>query len=125
MTHLLVLVLDNMEQCPDVLDAWEAAGLTGVTILESTGLRRVRRGIRDDFPLMPSMRSLLAGRETHHRTLFSVVEDEGVLERAIEATQRVVGELSQPHTGLLFVVPVSRVLGLKKDAVPGKGREQG
>jgi nitrogen regulatory protein P-II 1 len=118
MAHLLVLVLDNLEQCPHVLDAWEGAGVTGVTILESTGLNRVRQGIRDDFPLMPSLRSLLAGRETHHRTLFSVVEDEAVLERAIEATQRVIGDLSQPYTGLLFVVPVSQVLGLKRNDAP-------
>lgn len=113
MADLLVLVLDNLEQCPDVLDAWEAAGVTGVTILESTGLNRMRQGIRDDYPLLPSLRSLLAGSETHHRTLFSVIEDETVLERAIAATQRVVGDLSQPYTGLLFVVPVSQVLGLK------------
>lgn len=118
MAQLLVFVLDNMEQCPSVLDAWEGAGVTGVTILESTGLNRVRQGIRDDFPLMPSLRSMLAGRETHHRTLFSVVEDEAVLERAIEATQRVVGDLSEPYTGLLFVVPVDRVLGLKSSADP-------
>jgi len=98
---------------------WEGAGVTGVTILESTGLNRVRQGIRDDFPLMPSLRSLLAGGETHHRTLFSVVEDEAVLERAIEATRRVVGDLSQPHTGLLFVVPVSQVLGLESNDAPG------
>lgn len=118
MAQLLVFVLDNMEHCPSVLDAWEDAGVTGVTILESTGLNRLRQGIRDDFPLMPSLRSILAGRETHHRTLFSVVEDEAVLARAIEATQRVVGDLSQPYTGLLFVVPVNQVLGLKRTETP-------
>lgn len=121
MMHLLVLVLDNMEQFPNVLDAWEGAGVTGVTILESTGLNRVRQGMRDDFPLMPSLRSLLVGSETHHRTLFSVVEDEAVLERAIEATQGVVGDLSQPYTGLLFVLPVSQVFGLKGNEGPGRG----
>lgn len=119
MTHLLVLVLDNMEHCPMVLDAWEGAGVTGVTILESTGLVRVRQGIRDDFPLLPSLRSLLVGSETHHRTLFSVIQEDAVLERAIEATQRIVGDLSQPYTGLLFVVPVSQVLGLKRNDAPG------
>ncbi len=113
MTHLLVLVLDNLEQYNDILDAWESAGVSGVTILESTGLNRIRQGIRDDFPLLPSLRSLLAGRETHHRTLFSVIENEAVLEQAIAATQHIIGDLSQPYTGLLFVVPVSRVLGLK------------
>jgi nitrogen regulatory protein P-II 1 len=118
MTHLLVLVLDNLEQCPDVLEAWESAGVAGITILESTGLARIRQGIRDDYPLVPSLRSLLAGRETHHRTLFSVIQDEAVLQEAIAATQRAIGDLSKPHSGLLFVVPVSQVLGLKRHETP-------
>ena len=114
MANLLVFVLDCIEQCPNVLDAWEEVGVTGVTIVESTGLARVRNAIRDDIPLMPSLRDLLADKEEHHRTLFSVVEDDEILERAIAATQKVVGDLSNENTGILFVVPVTRVLGLKK-----------
>ncbi len=117
MAHLLVLVLDELEKCTDVLDAWEAVGVTGVTILESTGLGRVRQAMHDDFPLLPSLRNFLTRREMQHRTLFSVVEDEAILERAIAAAQQVVGDLSQPNTGLLFVVPVSQVLGLRKIAL--------
>jgi hypothetical protein len=49
----IVFVLDNPDQCRDILDAWENAGIRGVTILESSGLGRVRRaGIRDDLPLI-------------------------------------------------------------------------
>lgn len=114
MAQLLVLVLDNLEQCPAVLDAWEEAGVGGATILESIGLGRLRGIVSDDLPLIPSLRDLLATREFQHRTLFTVVEDESTLERVIAATERIVGDLSEPHTGLLFVVPVSRVLGLHK-----------
>jgi len=88
----------------------------GITILESTGLRRMQAAIRDDLPLMPSLRDLLAGQETHHRTLFSVVPDDATVDRIFAATERVVGDLSQPNTGFLFVVPVSRVLGLQKQS---------
>lgn len=114
MAQLLVLILDNLEQCPAVLDAWEDAGVGGVTILESSGLGRLRGIVSDDLPLMPSLRDLFATREFQHRTLFTVVENEETLERIIAATQRIVGDLNEPHTGLLFVVPVSRVLGLHK-----------
>lgn len=114
MAHLLVFVLDNPQQCPDVLDAWEKAGATGVTILESTGLGRVRGVVRDDLPLLPSLTDLLSSRELHHRTLFTVIEDEATLERVIAATEEVIGDFTRHRTGLLFVVPVSRVLGLRK-----------
>jgi nitrogen regulatory protein PII len=115
MAHLLVFVLDNPEQCPDILDTWEKAGAPGVTILESTGLRRLRGVVRDDLPLIPSMSDLLTSRELHHRTLFTVVGDEATLERVIDATKRIVGDFSRHHTGLLFVVPVSQVFGLEKE----------
>jgi nitrogen regulatory protein PII len=118
MAQLLVFVLDNLEQCPAVLDAWEQAGVAGATILESSGLGRMRVALRDDMPLLPSLKDLVAGRELHHRTLFSVINDEETLERAIEATERIVGDLSNPHTGLLFVLPVSRVLGIVKKKYP-------
>jgi nitrogen regulatory protein PII len=114
MAHLLVFVLDNPQQCPDILEAWEKAGVPGVTILESTGLGRVRGVVRDDLPLLPSLTDLLSSQELRHRTLFAVIEDEATLERVIAATERVIGDFTRHHTGLLFVVPVSRVLGLKK-----------
>jgi nitrogen regulatory protein P-II 1 len=114
MPNLLVLVLDNPDQCHSILDAWEQAGVTGITILESTGQARMRKAMRDDLPLMPSLRDLLAGTELHHRTLFSVVGDDEVLERAIAATERTIGDLNSHHTGVLFVMPVTRVLGLKR-----------
>jgi nitrogen regulatory protein PII len=112
MYHMILLVLDNLDQCPAVLDAWEAAGVPGITILESTGLARMKSGIRDDLPLMPSITSVLKGREEHHRTLFAVVEGEEMVDRMIEATESITGSLEEAHNGVLFVLPVSRVLGL-------------
>jgi hypothetical protein len=114
MAQLVVFVLDNLEQCTPVLDAWEAAGAPGVTILESTGLRRLRGVVRDDLPLFPSLRDLLGGEESRHRTLFTVVGDEAAAERILATTQQIIGDFDQPHSGLLFVVPVGRVLGLEK-----------
>ncbi|NKQ37030.1 MAG: P-II family nitrogen regulator [Chloroflexi bacterium] len=114
MYHMILLVLDNLEQCPDVLAAWEAAGAPGATVLESTGLARMRySAIRDDLPLMPSITSLLKGREEYHRTLFTVVADETQVDRIIEATQTITGNLDGPDTGVLFVLPVTRAVGLR------------
>jgi len=115
MYHLVVFVLDKPDQCKDVLDAWENAGIRGVTILESSGLGRVRSaGIRDDIPLMPSLSDLFKHTETHHRSLFTVIKDEEQIQAIVKATQSVVGDLEQPHTGFLFVVPVSHVFGISK-----------
>lgn len=112
MYSLLVFVLDDETLLRDVLQAWEDAGAPGATVLESTGLRRVTDLFgRDDLPLLPSLRQLFEREKAVHRTLFAVLNDDAQVDRVIAATERVVGDLSQPHTGIIFVVPVARVVG--------------
>ncbi len=115
MANLLVLVLDEPEKFSFIIRAWERIGVPGVTMLDSVGSRQLRaQASRDDLPLIPSMRAVFAGSEEHNRTLFTVIEDDAMLDRAIEAAQRVVGGFMHPHTGILFVVPVSRTWGVPK-----------
>jgi nitrogen regulatory protein P-II 1 len=114
---LVLLVLNDAELVDQLLESWEEAGVSGVTILPSSGLGRTRRRVelRDDIPLIPSLKSFIEPEETFSRTLFSVVPDEALVERLIAATTKVVGDLSQPGTGLLAVMPVMRALGLDKN----------
>ena len=41
MTHLLILILDDLTCMPDLLQAWRKIGVPGTTILESMGAFRV------------------------------------------------------------------------------------
>jgi nitrogen regulatory protein PII len=119
---MVLLIVNDLERCPDVLDAWEAIGVPGITILESTGLGNIRQaGIRDDLPLMPSLTDLLRSKEHRHRTLFTVVEREEKVDEIIEVTQNILGDLEQPHNGVLFVLPVSRALGLRGGQARARG----
>lgn len=121
MSHsLVVMVVNRPEQVPEILDAWEAAGVHGVTILESTGMGQVKElGLLENLPLLPTLRDLLEAGEVHHRTLLSVADSEALVERMIAAVERISGDLDEPHTGFLFVVPVLRVIGI------GRPRSQG
>jgi hypothetical protein len=124
MYHMIMLVLDDPSQTPTILDAWEAAGSAGITILESTGLGRVRQSsLRDDLPLMPSLMSLLKGREERHRTLITVVEGEALVDRIIATTQAITGSLEGADNGILFVLPVTRVVGLHGAQKRAQGRK--
>ncbi|MDJ0757024.1 MAG: P-II family nitrogen regulator [Ardenticatenaceae bacterium] len=122
MNYMVMLVLDDINSCPAVLEAWEKAGTHGITIIESTGLGRMRRavGMRNDLPLMPSLRYLLQSREERHRTLISVVESEEVADNLIKITEVITGNLSAPNKGVLFVLPVLKAVGIanhrKEDA---------
>lgn len=115
MSYLVVAVVNNVDQCPAILDAWEKAGAPGITILASTGLGRVRKaGLRDDLPLFPNLQDLFENDEIQHRTLFSVVDDQGTVDLLVSAVLDITGDLDDPHSGFLFVVPVLQIYGLGK-----------
>ena len=116
MSYLVVFVLDSPNLCQDVLDAWENAGAKGITILDSTGIGRVRQsGIRDDLPLMPSLSDLFKSTETHNRTLFSVVETLDAAHDLVEAAQNIAGDMEKNNSGLIFIAPLVEVYGLNKE----------
>lgn len=114
--YIVLFVLHDYEKLEDLLDAWEAEGISGATILHSSGMGRVRQmAFRDDLPLIPSIDALFDHEEYLSRTVFTVIDDEAMIDCLVDATQRVVGNLSQSDTGFLVVVPALRAYGLNKD----------
>ena len=82
------------------------------TTLPSPLIRSCSGGwTRDDTPLFPSLRDLLEQADPDHRTLFTVADD-AAIDGLVAAAQRVVGDFDAADSGLLFTVPVGRVLGL-------------
>jgi nitrogen regulatory protein P-II 1 len=111
----LWLVLDNPALLNDVLEAWSEVGVRGITILESTGVHRVRsKASRQDAPFMLGFSRLLRTDQVGHYTLFAVVPNMEIVERLVEVTEAIVGDLSQPNTGVLFAAPLTAAWGLPK-----------
>jgi hypothetical protein len=113
---LVLFVLHNPDFLEEVLGAWEAQGAHGATVLFSTGLGRIRQksGIRDDIPLMPSLDDFYETPESFSRTLFATVPDRALADALVTATRRVIGNLEDPETGVLMVLPVLEAYGLQK-----------
>ncbi len=116
MPNLIVVVIPEDDVFQAVLDAWSKFGVSGVTILDSVGLRKIQeaRALQEDLPLFPTLRHLLEGQEYPHRTMFVVLGDDFDLDTFIEATEQAVGgDFDAPNTGVLFVVPVTRAKGMR------------
>lgn len=126
MPQLVVVILPAAQACDAVVQAWAELGVTGVTILEGTGMLQTMRdhASRDDLPLMPSLRTVLESGEVQQRTLFTVVPDDFDLDALLARTEERVGDLESSDSGMLFVVPVTRVLGLGQhttsESLPGE-----
>lgn len=113
---MVMLILNDPDKSQSILSGWEEAGAPGITILTSTGIGHVRakQGLKDDFPLLPSLENFFKQDENLHRTLIAIVRERAVVDRIIQATQDILGDLNRPNTGILAVLPVLDVYGLDR-----------
>lgn len=115
MMYLVIFVMHDFELVEELIDAWQAIGVNGATILHSSGMEGIKqRAMRDDLPLMPSIQSLLGSEEEFNRTIFSFVDNQEMVDKIVSATQEVVGDLTLPDTGVLVVLPILQAYGLNK-----------
>lgn len=119
MNSMVWFVLHDASLLSDVMTAWKEVGVLGITIIPSTGLRRLEENnaLRDDVPLIPSLEDLVSDEETLNRTLFTIVDSNEMADKVVNATQHVVGDLNQPNTGILCVIPLGKVYGLNRKEV--------
>lgn len=109
--YMLVMVLDDVSRLDQVLRAWIDAGVKGVTILESTGVNRVLERI-EARPMFAGFSQIFGAGRVGHNTLFAVVDSLEIAGRAVEATEGVLGDLADPHTGIVFAMPVAQCWGM-------------
>lgn len=113
---MILFVLHDAEKLQEVLNAWEETGITGATVFLSTGIGRIRdsEALREDLPIMPSLDDFYPSPENVGRTIFTITEDESLVEKIIRATESVVGDLHEPKRGILAVLPTSAIHGMRK-----------
>ncbi|GMV08117.1 MAG: hypothetical protein AMXMBFR53_43920 [Gemmatimonadota bacterium] len=107
-TRLLVAVINDPEKLDEILSGFLELGVTGATILNSEGMGRL---LSHDIPIFAGLQTLLSGSRPQNRMIFSVVPDH-LVDATLELLQDVCGNLASPATGIAFVLPVERVVGL-------------
>lgn len=112
---MIMFVSKTVEQASEMLDVWVKTGVSGVTILESAGMSQaVDGGIRADVGIVFSLKSLMRAEEIHHRTLFTAIKDEAMVNKVVEASTQYVQDWSRADVGVLFVWPLTQAFGLDK-----------
>lgn len=106
--ELLIAVINQAEKVDEVLSGFLELGITGATILSSEGMGRV---LSHDIPIFAGLESLAVRSRPQNQTIMSVMEPEKI-EGAIALLQEICGDLSSPATGIVFTLPVGRVIGL-------------
>jgi nitrogen regulatory protein PII len=106
--QLLVAVINQESRVDEVLTGFVELGITGATLLDSRGMGRV---LRRELPLFAGLESLGRTTRAHNQTILCVLDD-AKADAAIQMIQDVCGDLALPGAGIVFTVPVGRVVGL-------------
>lgn len=108
---LFVYVLNQQEKLDEVLSGFVELGITGATIVDSVGMGRI---LAKDVPIFAGFQSLLSGSRPYNKTIISVADEEKV-EKAIHLIEEICGPFDQPGAGILFTLPLDRVIGVKPE----------
>jgi CBS domain-containing protein len=112
MTHLLIVVLDDLNCLPELLRVWQQIGVPGATILESVGAHRARSWLSRVG--LDSLEHLFETKEVRRRTLLAAIDEEELMHQAVAEAERVVGGFDRPNSGMLLALPVVLSRGLIK-----------
>ncbi len=114
--YLLIMVLDDSNRLNEVLEAWRSAGVKGITIFESTGMNRVLPR-HEAQPMFAGFSQMFGSGRVGHHTLFAIIDSMALAEKAVQATEAVIGSLMEPHTGVVCVTPVMKVWGIPEEEI--------
>lgn len=116
MSNLLLVILNDIDLLPDLLEVWRKIGVPGTTVLESVGGHATRNWLNRVG--LDALGNLFERREVQTRTLIAAFEDEDLLAQAIAEAEQIVGGFDRPDSGVILVLPLTQAIGLYKSTTP-------
>ena len=114
MAKLVVLITGQVEQSHTVGEAWQTAGAPGVTLIEGHGLRHLQEAWKhaEILPNTFSLQHILRENDLSSVIILSLLEDDALVDTLITATESILGDMTAPNNGVMFVIDVAHVIGV-------------
>ncbi|MGI6641012.1 MAG: P-II family nitrogen regulator [Limnochordia bacterium] len=115
--YALFVVLNQTDYLDDLLENFVEAGVKGATVLDSQGMASaiVNSG-EQRIPLFGSLKTLMEGARPYNKTVFTVLESEAMVEKAVAAVQEALKDLPPTGLGFMFTVPVAKTYALRPES---------
>jgi len=109
--YMIMFILDDSDLLDQVLEAWAELGISGATIIESTGLHRRRQC--KHIPMRYAYGET-ESEECGNTTIFVIVEGEAMVHACLDATEKITGDLNAPNSGVFASWPLSVIKGVPR-----------
>lgn len=108
--QVLFIVLNATEYLDDILSGFVEEDITGATILDSQGMgSAIVTGDNRSTPLFGALKMLLSDAHPYNKTIFTVLENEEAVERAVGVVREILGDIEKLGIGFMFSVPIGKV----------------
>jgi len=108
---MMVLILEKEEYLTQILTELSDNGIKSATVTNSTGMMGHLSSLGDE-QIISTLRPLFTPAHTENKTIFMLLDEEKV-ETARKTIREVLGDLSQPETGIMFAVPTLFTEGIR------------
>lgn len=109
---LLVLILNKTDYIEDILAEFANNNIPGATVISSVGMARALSNSQyDNMSFLGSLRAVLNPDRSENKTVLTVINDTQVQD-AVNAIEKVIGDLNNPDTGIVFTLPVDFSKGI-------------
>jgi len=106
----LFIVLENPELLPEILEIFLECELRGATIIDSRGMAKV---LSTRVPIFAGLQGLLKEHE-QNKTIFTLSRRPDKIDLVMKKISEKLCGFEEPCSGMMFVVPVVKALGLGK-----------
>lgn len=108
--YALIVVLNEIDYLDDVLAGFVREGINGATILDSQGMgSAIVNSDYSTIPLFGTLSMLLSDSHPYSKTIFTVLDNEDMVEKAVAVVQETVDGISSSGVGFMFTVPIGKI----------------
>ncbi|MDR7869370.1 MAG: hypothetical protein RIN55_00825 [Tissierellaceae bacterium] len=112
--QVLFIVLNEVDYLNDILEGFVDVGVSGATVLDSQGMASfIVNNSNKSVPLFGYLKSMLEDSLPYNKTIFTVLENEALVEKAVAVVQDIVGEINSSNVGFMFTIPIGKTYPMK------------
>lgn len=111
MRHIqaLFIVLNKVECLNEILAGFVEVGVRGATVLDSQGMANIIvSGDNHHISLFRYFKTLMEDTLPYNKTIFTVLENEELVEQAVAVVQKIIGDVPKPGVGFMFSLPIAK-----------------
>lgn len=103
--YALFLILNQVEKLDAVLECLYQLGV-GATTLDSVGMGKILLEHNINTNILASLKNILNENKPYNKTIISVINNENILNEAINRISKILDIDNKEGVGFLFVLPV-------------------